>query len=31
MAALLRPLLQARVVDPALARMPWLEKDLRVL
>ncbi len=31
MAGLLRPLLQAQVVDPAVARMPWLRGALRVL
>jgi DNA-binding transcriptional LysR family regulator len=31
MAGLLRPLLQAQVVDPAVARMPWLAGALRVL
>ncbi|PZQ96764.1 MAG: LysR family transcriptional regulator [Cereibacter sphaeroides] len=31
MAGLLRPLLQSRVVDPAVARLPWLDGQLRVL
>ncbi len=31
MAGLLRPLLKAQVVDPAVARMPWLAPMLRVL
>jgi DNA-binding transcriptional LysR family regulator len=31
MAALLRPLLQAQVVVPSVARMPWLHDSLRVL
>ncbi len=31
MAALLRPLLQAQVVDPVVARLPWLDGALRVL
>jgi hypothetical protein len=31
MAGLLRPLLQAQVVGPAVARWPWLNTDLRVL
>jgi DNA-binding transcriptional LysR family regulator len=31
MAGLLRPLLQAQVVGPAVARWPWLKTDLRVL
>ena len=31
MAGLLRPLLQAQVVGPAVARWPWLRADLRVL
>jgi DNA-binding transcriptional LysR family regulator len=31
MAGLLRPLLQVQVVDPAVARMPWLKTALRVL
>jgi DNA-binding transcriptional LysR family regulator len=31
MAALLRPLLQSQVVDPAVARFPWLAGALAVL
>jgi DNA-binding transcriptional LysR family regulator len=31
MAGLLRPLLQTQVVDPAVARLPWLKGALRVL
>jgi hypothetical protein len=31
MAALLRPLLQAQVVEPSVRRMPWLRDQLRTL